>query len=622
MDPTESPLRERPALPPPAPEEGRFSPTGEEIASPGLAPHLQSFVAERLAGPRPRPRAGSPTIAVRELRECLLGAEPGERHLGSDPALQAYARNVCSVLALVDLQAAEVRANPALRSTLIEHIEREYRELTELGIKPSAIVRRGHLYSAAEVRHLVERAAELFRGAPGERSRERSMIELVMRGVYPDVEALYAASREVEAEAATRFGGDPDTAGVARMAAGLVIRRERRSVEECHTIYTSALREGEEIARGMPQFGSIVRGMASVVLAGRHESMAEAAVVWQRTAAAVEAEFKDSPFESLVRTTTGLVMRGTYRSAGAAREALERIHGEMDRATAGCAELAPIARSLTLMVYAQLYPSVSAALERYEHALREAEELFSTDAAGRSLARTAAYLVTQKRYPDAAAIHERSRALEGEAARLLGDGPAEVREVARTLVLSVLKGEQASLPEAVGRYEEVLAACEERFTGPFAGAARTAATRVLRGQIRDVDAAMSRYVEIQRGVEDEIARHPILEPARGLFIHLVFGGAFSSVAEARERYLAAHGECAELFSTHEDSLPVIRTAALLVFRGVYESGAAAHRAYRTALAAARAEHGDRRGGSGEDLPGVRARAVELFSSRQSRTEVS
>ena len=618
MDPAESPRREHQALRPPLPPEGRSALPVEEVASPVRAPHLEAFVAERLAAPRPRPRAGSPTIAVRELRECLLGAEPGERQLGSNPALEAYARNICSVLALVDLQAAEVRANPALRIALIEHIEREYRELTELGIKPSAIVRRGHLYSAAEVRELIERAAELFRGAPGERSRERSMIELVLRGVYPDIEALHAAAKGIEAEAQIRFGGDPDTAGVAGMAAGLVIRRERRSIEECHAIYTTALREGEEITRTISEFGSISRGMASAVLAGRYASMAEAAAVWHRTATEVEAVFKDSPYESLVRTTTGLVMRGTYSSAGAARAALERLQEEMDAATAEREDLTPIARSLMLMVYAQLYPAVPAVVERYEHALREADDLFSTDAAGRSLARTAAYLVTQRRYPSAAAMYERSRELEGAAVRLLGDGPAEVREVARTLVLSVLKGEQPSLPEAVGRYEEILAACEERFTGPFAGAARTAATRVLRGQIRDVDAALSRYVEIQRDVEGEIGRHPILEPARGLFIHLVFGGAISSAAEARERYLAAHGACAELFRTHEDSLPVVRTAALLVLRGVYESGPAAHRAYLAALAAARAESGERRGHSGEDPPGVRARAVEIFGSRQSR----
>lgn len=570
-------------------------------------------IAHELGEPRPCPRSGTPPREVRELRAALFQQHP-ELDKRREPALGTYVKNMCSVLGLLGYRATMLTTVPELSEALAAQLKAEYYAVKELGIPPSAISRRAHLWTFSELQDLVTRAPLLFDADKTQRPKSRMMIDLVMRGVHPDIDSLHARYREIVAESKQIFGADPETASVAGMAASLVIRKDRASITECYEIYKKALRGGERIAKRHEIFEPIVRTMAGFVMSGRYDSMAEAWSVYRKVHADVEKHFADfSDAQALIRTTVVLIIKGSYKSARHAHEHLQKIHTDMEREVASNPDLAGVSRSLELLVYSKNYKTCAQVALRYRTALAAAEKIFEVDEFGRSLAKTAAHLVVQMRYKSVAAVHRAYRRLMKEAVRLCGPDE-EGAEVAKTLVLSVLKGTYPSISEAREVYLAALADCEKR-SESLPGVVRSAALLILRNRFRDGAEAVEHFRICQRQTKEGLKGDPVLEPLVTVFAGMLFRDAIPSIPVAKARYLEILDECNACFNSSPDSNRVNRTAALLVFRRVYPNAQAAHAAYLEHLEAARAEYNYKKDAVGQDAPGIRSMAMKLFESR-------
>ena len=549
---------------------------------------------------------------VRDLRRALFDLHP-ELISDGGPELARYAKNMCSVLALLGYRADKLRAVPELAQAVAKHIKGEFLQIFELGISASKAPLCAHLWSYPELQHLVKRAHELFDTGDGKRSNAKMMVVAVLRGSYPDIETLHSYYRETQAEALRVFGADEETASVAGSAVSLVINKDRASIAECHAAYVKALRVGENIAKRHKMFQPLVRTMAGFVMAGRfNDSMHAAFRVYRGLHREVEGLFADVPgVAELVRTTVLLRIKGTYKTTQAAFEAFQKIHTEMDACVAKDPELANVSRSLELAVFSKSYKSVDQVVERYRESLALAEVFFEKEENGRSFARTATDLVIQKRYKSIAAAHDRYQMLMQE---ISASPDAEGVEVSKTLVLAAWKGSHKSIVSARKTYLAALADCESKF-GEKDGVAGSAALLILRGRFEDAADARRHYAICLRKAEAGLSSNPLTEPFIVLFASNLFVGKISSIAEAKARYLEIHADCQRHFGSNPDSADVVRTAAQLVFRGTYLDAATAHIAYLKYLEEVRTERGHRKNADGQDEPGIRTAAMRRFETR-------
>ncbi|MBN8550163.1 MAG: hypothetical protein J0M12_12670 [Deltaproteobacteria bacterium] len=492
----------------------------EALASPQAQRSMFSEqVARDLAEHRPVPPSGSARVEVRELRRALFEQHP-ELAAADQPDLACYAKNMCTILALLKYRASMLREAPELGNAIAEHISSEFKNIRELGYPSTKVARSGHRWTYPELKQLLTRAEELFVPTPGKRSNARMMAVVVMTGEYPSLEALHALHGGLRGEAQMIFGARPDTATLAGTAVSLVVSGSRKSIQECFDIYTKALEDGAKIAADHRFFAPVVRTMAGFVMSGRfNSSMQDAYRAYRglyREALKLFARSADTA--DLIRTTVALRLKGVYKTTEEAHAAFKTAQADMAVEVAADESLGKVSRSLTIYVYSKLYKDAAEIVAMYRKTLARAHELFDKDDFGRSLARTVTDWVIHKRFKSVDAVWKKHQALLAEAVPG-GTADQDTANLGRALVFAVLKGEYESIGAARAIFPAIRSSCEEVFGAnpDTKDVARTAAILVFNGTYSDAPSALRSYLQhlsdvraefLARGLQGELRLRP------------------------------------------------------------------------------------------------------------------
>jgi hypothetical protein len=438
------------------------------------------MVEKDFAAERKRPKGGNQPKNVHRLRAQLAKALGG-MPLSKQGLLGAYVQNMCAVLHLHGYCAKTVAASPELQTVLATQLRKDFDRIVELKIGKTAIAERAHLWTVPQIEQMVTSAQRYFQ-REGKRSCAQGMIDAVMRGAHPSMDALIEAHAELEKKAQANFGKDPATARVMRSAISIALKRPSRTLDSSHERYTTALACGEQIAKQDREFAPVVRTMAGFVMDGRFASMHEAHRRYTEVRLTVEKSFaRWKTGKDFVRSATLLILKGQYASPLEVRRGWNACHKNMLVEAKRDVRLKPAARTLAGLLLAGSYKSPKVIADKYLTALDEATQLFGKNRFGRTFARNAASLVVQKRFGSALKVWERYQQLCKDADREIPHLP-EASAVRGSLITVVLRGECDSLRTALQLFESSLSVVKQTKAATRSGKMGAHAIQALRAR--------------------------------------------------------------------------------------------------------------------------------------------